>query len=146
MRIRNVDQLVIVLKIEVMVRRDVGVEIGLGAVDADLAQQTGIGELVEGVVDRGERYRDLRQRRFLVQHFRSEVAGALAEQQPAERHALTGRPQAGRLQHFVDIMPGASGQRRLMTRAAGGRVNGIVIRGRDLVVHVHFGHRTRQLG
>ena len=50
MRVRNVDQLVIVLEIEVMMRRDVGVEIGLGAVDADLAQQARIGQLVERVV------------------------------------------------------------------------------------------------
>ena len=41
MRIRNVDQLVIVLEIEVVVRGDVGVEIGFGAVDADLPQKSG---------------------------------------------------------------------------------------------------------
>ena len=40
MRIRDVDQLVIVFEIEVVMRADVGVEIGLGAVDADLAQQS----------------------------------------------------------------------------------------------------------
>jgi len=39
MRVRNVDQFVVVLEIEVVMRRDVGVEIGLGAVNADLAQQ-----------------------------------------------------------------------------------------------------------
>src|ERR1700733_9721474 len=37
MRIGDVDQFVIVFKIEVMMRGHVGVEIGLGAVDADLA-------------------------------------------------------------------------------------------------------------
>ena len=54
MRIRNVDQFVVVFEIEVVMRGDVGIEIGLGAVDADLAQQARIGELIEGVVDGGE--------------------------------------------------------------------------------------------
>ena len=71
--------------------RHVGVEIGFGAVDADLAQQAGIGQLVERVVDGRERHRNLGQRRFLIEHFRSEVARALAEQQPAQSHALAGR-------------------------------------------------------
>jgi hypothetical protein len=41
MRILDIDQLMAVLEVVVMVGRDVGVEIGLGAVDADLTQQTG---------------------------------------------------------------------------------------------------------
>ena len=131
MRIGNVDQLVIVLEIEVVMRGDVGVEIGLGAVDADLAQQAGIGQLVERVVDGGERHRNLGEGRFLVEHFRGEMARALAEQQPAQRHALPGRPQAGRLQHFIDVMPRAAGQRRLMPapRAAGS--HGVVVQDRN---------------
>src|SRR5579871_4692251 len=40
MRIGNIDQLVVVLEIEVMMGRHVGVEIGLGAVDRDLTQET----------------------------------------------------------------------------------------------------------
>src|SRR5277367_4638067 len=36
MRVGNIDQLVIVFEIEMMMRRHVGVEIGLGAVNADL--------------------------------------------------------------------------------------------------------------
>ena len=83
MRVGNVNQLVVILEIEVMMRRHVGVEIGFGAVDADLTQQTGIGQLVERVVDGRERHWNLGQRRFLVEHFRGEVARALAEQQPA---------------------------------------------------------------
>jgi hypothetical protein len=54
MRIRDIDQFVVVLEIEVVMRRHIGVELGLGAVDADLAQQARIRELIEGVVDRGE--------------------------------------------------------------------------------------------
>ena len=102
-----------------MVRGDVGVEIGLGAVDADLAQQAGIGQLVERVVDGRQRHRNLGERRFLVEHFRRQVARALAEQQPAQRHALPGRPQAGGLQHFIDVVPGTAGQRRLAPGSAG---------------------------
>src|ERR1700694_777840 len=58
MRVRNVDQFVVVFEIEVVMRRHVGVEIGLGAVDADLAQQPCIGQLVEGVVGGCEAQRD----------------------------------------------------------------------------------------
>jgi len=54
------------------------------------------------------------------------VTRALAEQQPAQRHALTGRPQAGSLQHFIDIVPRAAGQRRLVSGATGGRIDGII--------------------
>ncbi len=38
-----------------MVVGHIGVEVGLVAVDRDFAQQTGLGELVQRVVDRGER-------------------------------------------------------------------------------------------
>src|SRR6202163_3580042 len=82
MWIRNVDQFVVVFEIEVVMRGHVGVEIGLGAVDADLAQQASIGQLVERVVDGRERHRDLGEGCFLVKHFRGEMACALAEQQP----------------------------------------------------------------
>src|ERR1043166_4755727 len=68
MRIGNVDQLVTALKVEVMMRGDVGVEVGLGAVDTDLTQQTGIGQLVQRIVDGGERDRDLGVGGFLVKH------------------------------------------------------------------------------
>ena len=80
MRVGNINQLVVILEIEVVVRGDVGVEIGLCAVDRDLAQETRIGELIERVVDGRQRHRNLGQRRFLVQHFRGQMAGALAEQ------------------------------------------------------------------
>ena len=35
----------------------------------------------------------------------------------------TGRPEAGGLQHFVDVVPGTSGQRRLMSGGPGGRID-----------------------
>ena len=127
MRVGNVDQLVVVFEIEVVMRRHVGVEIGLGAVDADLAQQAGIGQLIERVVDGGERHRNLGQGGFLVEHFRGEMARALAEQQPAQRHALAGRTQTGRLQHFVDVVPGTTGQRRLVSSRTGGGADSVII-------------------
>ena len=144
-RVRNVDQLVIVLEIEVVMGRHVGVEIGLGAVDADLAQQAGIGQLVERVVDGRQRHRNLGQRGFLVQHFSGQVAGTLAEQQPAQRHALPGRPETGRLQHLVDVMPRAAGQGRVMPSAPGSRVHGIIVHSRYFVVHIHSMHPTQAI-
>ena len=49
-----------------------------------LAQQPGFRELVEGVVDGGERHRHLGPHRLVVEHFRGQMAVAAAEQQPAE--------------------------------------------------------------
>src|SRR3954453_1581238 len=50
MLIRDVDQLVVVLEIEMVMGGDIGIEIGLGAVDADLTEQTRIGQLVQRIV------------------------------------------------------------------------------------------------
>ena len=97
MRVRNVHQFVIVFEIEVMVRRHVGVEIGLGAIDADLTQQSRVGQLVERIVNGGKRDRNLGQRRLFVEHFRGEVARTFAEQEPAQSHALPGRAKPCRL-------------------------------------------------
>jgi hypothetical protein len=142
MRIRDVDQFVVVLEIEVVMRGHVGVEIGLGAVDTDLPQQARIGQLVERVVDGGERYRHFGEGGFLVQHFRGQMPRALAEQEPAQRHALTGGAQARRLQHFVDVMPGTAGQQRLAPGAMA-VIDGVVIQIRGFVVHSRVPHRIR---
>ena len=124
-------------------RRHVGVEISLGAVDADLTQQARIGQLIERVVDGRERHRNLGESGFLVKHFRGEVASSLAEQKPPERHALTGRAQAGRLQHFVDIVPGTTGHRRLPSPMGGRRMGSVIIQSRTVVAHSHVGHHAR---
>ena len=142
MRVGNVDQLVVVFEIEVVMRRHVGIEIGLGAVDADLAQQARIGQLIERVVDGRERHRNLGESGFLVQHFRGEVASSLAEQKPPKRHPLTGRAQAGRLQHFVDIVPGTTGQRRLPPAMGGRSMGSVIIHSRTVVAHFHVGHHA----
>ena len=57
---RDVDEGILALDEEVVVLARVGVEIGLGAVDRELAQQPGFGELVQRVVDGRERDRDAR--------------------------------------------------------------------------------------
>src|SRR5215475_5801379 len=58
--IRDVEHLILALHEEVMMGGYVGVEIGFRTVDGDLSQQTNFGELVQRVVDRRERDRDLR--------------------------------------------------------------------------------------
>ena len=110
LRIGNVDQRVLALDEEMMMIRHVGVEIGLRAVDRDLAQQADIGELVQRVVDGRERDRDLGLGGLLVQHLGGEMPVALGEQDPAERHPLAGRAQPDLAQHRFHVVPGAAGQ------------------------------------
>ena len=93
--LRQVDQhMGLVLSQEMLVGGDVGVEIGPGAVDRDFLQQAGRRELVQRVVDGGERDRRARGLRFLEKPFGGHVTVAAAEQEPAESQALAGRPQA----------------------------------------------------
>src|SRR5262249_33023949 len=90
----NVEQIVLLFDEEVMVLGIVGVEIGFRAVDGDLPQQPDFGELVQRVVDGGERHRHFGAVGFLVEHFRGDVAVAPCGQDTAERPALPGRSQA----------------------------------------------------
>src|SRR6185312_9548177 len=107
---RDVEHLVRAFDEEVVMRRDVGIEVGLGAVDRDLAQQADLGELVQRVVDGGERHRHLGAGRLLVEHLGGQMPVALAEQDPAERHALAGRTQADLAQHRFHVVPRTAGQ------------------------------------
>src|SRR5262249_16598505 len=52
---RDVENFIVVLDKEVVVVGGVGIEVGLGTVDGDLAEKPGLGELMQRVVDRGER-------------------------------------------------------------------------------------------
>jgi hypothetical protein len=97
----------------------IGVEIRLGSVDRDLPQQSNLGELVQRVVNRGQGHRHFRAGGFFVKHLSGEMAIALAEQDPAQGHALTGRAQPDLPQHSFDVVPRAAGQRRPVRRALG---------------------------
>src|SRR5262249_19835014 len=102
-----------------MMGGDIGVEIGLRAINRDLSQQSYFGELVQGVVDRRERYRDFRARCLFVEHFGSQVPIAFAEQDPTQRHALTGWAQTNFTQHRLHVVPRATGDRRPIREVLG---------------------------
>ena len=63
----NVDQLTIVFDIEVLVIADIGVEIGLAGIDNDFVLHAGLRELMQRVVNGGERDADARFGRFVMQ-------------------------------------------------------------------------------
>src|SRR5215470_18853636 len=95
--VRNIDQIVLVLDEEVVVVRDVGVEIGLRAVDRHFSQQPGTGELMKRIVDRGERHSDLGAACLFVKHFRGQVTVALANKsQPRAMRWRVGRSPTSR--------------------------------------------------
>ena len=83
---------------EMMVMAGVGIEIGPAGRDHDFAQQAGIAELVERVVDRGQRNRQACPANFGMQAFRRDMAMFALEQQARQSHPLAGRAQAGRAQ------------------------------------------------
>ena len=116
----DVEHLIVAFDEIMMVLVHIGVEIGLRPVHGEFAQQADFGELVQRVVDRRQRHRHFRARGPLVEHFRGQVAVALAEQDPAERHALPRRTQAHLAQHRLDVVPRAAGQVR-RRRAGQGR-------------------------
>ena len=66
--------------------------------DDDFVQKTQIGELVQRVVDGGERYLYARSQRLAVQLLGRDVAVAAFEQKPAKRDTLACRPQICRTQ------------------------------------------------
>ena len=78
--------------------------------DDDLAQETEGRELMQRVVDGGERHWDLRLGRFLVEHLGGQVPVAFGEQDPAERHALAGRAKTDIAQHRLHVVPRAAVQ------------------------------------
>ena len=88
---------------EMMVLTWIGVEIGLGAVNRELAQQARFSELVERIVDGGKRHRNTGARRFLEEDLCRDMAVALAEQQPAQRYPLARRTQADTPQLVTQI-------------------------------------------
>src|SRR5581483_9115476 len=77
--------------------------------------------------------------RFFVKHLGREMTLALAEQEPAQRHALAGRTQADRLQQLVDVMPRTAGQ----GRRAGLAGNVLIALCGDVFTHVLCLQRVR---
>src|SRR3546814_1321198 len=80
---------------------DVGVEVGPARLHHHLAQQAGGGELMQAVVDGGQRDAHVVGHRLGMQLLGGDVAVAAAgglEQQLGERQALTSRTQSGRLE------------------------------------------------
>src|SRR5215471_15125710 len=62
----DVHEFILVFNKKVMVSEIVGVEVGFGRIDRDLAQQTELGVLVQRI---GERHRHFGASSFLVKHF-----------------------------------------------------------------------------
>jgi len=78
----DVHEFILVFNKKVMVSGIVGVEVGFGRIDRDLAQQTELGELVQRIVHRGERHRHFGASSFLVKHFSRYMTVALSEENP----------------------------------------------------------------
>ena len=78
----DVHEFIFILDEKVMVSGIVGVEVGFGRIDRDLAQQTELGELVQRIVHRGERHRHFGASSFLVKHFSRYMTVALSEENP----------------------------------------------------------------
>src|SRR5262245_39843750 len=93
-RFRNVEDPVLALDEELMVVGGIGVEIGLRTFNREDAQQPGLRELVQRVVDGRERNRHPGGQRFLMQLFGREMAVALREKQFGKRHTLSRRAEA----------------------------------------------------
>ncbi len=95
----DVHQFPVLLDEEMIVVRRVRVEICLAALYAELAQEAGLGELVQRVVDSGERHMLARGQRLGMKDLGRDVAVAGPEQERAEHEPLAssgeGRTSAG---------------------------------------------------
>ena len=86
----------------------IGVEIAARRIHDHLAQQARFGELVQRVVDGGERNLQARISHFVVQAFRRHMPVAVFEQQAGQLDPLAGGTQAGMAQ------PQRGGGRRIL--------------------------------
>jgi hypothetical protein len=116
---RHVHHHVLAFDEEVVVLDGVGVEIGLAALQRELAQEPDFRELVQGVVDGGERDWDASARRLVEQHLGRDVPVALAEQEPAQRDALARRAQAHAAQLVPQVRERAAAQGRARSVGCG---------------------------
>ncbi|EGE57181.1 hypothetical protein RHECNPAF_470070 [Rhizobium etli CNPAF512] len=97
----NVEHLVFAFDEEMMVVGHISVEIGLGALDGENADETGLGELVQRVVDGRQRNRHAGGNRLLMQLLDGQMPVALGKQEIAERDALAGGTQACATQPYL---------------------------------------------
>jgi len=88
----NIENLVLTFHEEVMVIRDVRVEVGAGTFHGKNADQAGFSELMQRVVDRGERNGHAGGDRLVMQFLDRQVAITLCEKKIAQSNALARRP------------------------------------------------------
>ena len=77
-----------------MVVRHIGIEIGPRAFNGDLPEQARVGELMQRVVDRRQRDRNIRRHRFFMKPFGGNMTMPAAKQNRRKGNPLTRRPQA----------------------------------------------------
>jgi hypothetical protein len=81
---------------------DIGIEIRAARLDHDLAHQSGGGELMQGVVDCGERDPDGSRDGLAMELFGGDVAVGDIEQELRQRDTLPGRPEPDLAQALDD--------------------------------------------
>ncbi|GAA0016475.1 hypothetical protein BDS110ZK25_40380 [Bradyrhizobium diazoefficiens] len=72
------------------------------------------------------------------------MASTLAEQEPAQRHALPRRAEPGGLEHFVNVVPRAAGQSRLAAGQEGRGMDVVVVMGRGILAHFQISGTREQ--
>ena len=92
---------------EVMVIGRIGVEIRASRFDHDLAQQTGVGELVQRVVDRCQRHLHFSVGRLRMQLLGRDMPVDLVEQKARQGQPLPGRTKTCLLQPVQCMLEGA---------------------------------------
>ena len=97
---RNVDQLVAVGIIEVMVMVGVGVEHAVFVMDGDAPKQTGLGELVQRIVDGAAGHMRSGLPDFAGKPVGGHMPVTTVKKKPGDQQPLTGRAQPGRTKAF----------------------------------------------
>ena len=89
----NVHQRPVILEEEMMMVVDICVEIRTRRIHNHLAQEARTGELVQRIVDRGERDADASLLGFVMQRFGRDMPVAAIEKEPAKRQPLARRAE-----------------------------------------------------
>jgi hypothetical protein len=115
----NVLEVARALEKEVMVIGRVGVEIGPPRFDHDFTQQTGVGELVQRVVDRRQRHLHFGLGCLHMQLLGRDMPVDLVEQQARKSQPLPGRTKTCLLQAVQCMLEGACSSHGLHMVAVG---------------------------